>query len=425
MNPASPIHVVRSRFDQITELRAKGFSWPAIGRDLNMPADTVRISYRRELQRRTSPGYKTATCWVRDHQQEIAALRARGWTWVAIANLIPMSPDSDEAMPSLEMVIMECQSVMATPGPVPQPSLAIPEAVPAPETVSTQSHEPSTVKGQLSAAIAEMVAKQRAEEAKMRQQRERKANRKSVFDVKDDPCISVAELRAEHDKWIAIYRERAHRYKQIPDGDSRADEKLELKRLRDEANDMIQGYQRLIDSRASHRLTNRSKLCVLATAALACGVYVLAEDTPVLPDAITLIGFDRPDSIPGLTEIPDPVIIRPNLTQDEIERREVAYRTDMEAGIEVPPLASAKRQLAEALILRGAYEFRHSGWVRYDDIVVLAGIDMPSSTLSGYPVSRTEITLAPPLSPSDPVKADYPTEHQRDLIRQQYKGDWL
>jgi hypothetical protein len=300
-------------------------------------------------------------------------------------------------MPPLEMLIMECESVTAphipepepisqpvvqSSIPVPQPSLTMPEVTPVPQPVSTQSQEvKSPVTGQLNAAIKEIAAKEKAEEEKMRQKRERKANRKSVFEVKDDPGVSVAELRAEYDKWIAIYRERAKLYKAIPEGDiSHADEKLELERLRDEANDMTNGYYKLIDSRASHRLTNRSKLCVLATAALACGVYVLAEtDTPVLPDAITLIGFDRPDSIPGLTEIPDPVIIRPNLTQDEIERREAAYQNDMQAGIEAPTLnaTSPKRLLAEALILRGAYEFRHSGWIRYDELVVLSGIDMP------------------------------------------------
>jgi len=163
---------------------------------------------------------------------------------------------------------------------------------------------------------------------------------------------------------------------------------------------------------------------VLATAALACGAYALSETDA--PDAITLIGFDRPDAIAGLSEIPDPVIIRPNLSQDEIERRDAAYAADGQAGYaaaQVP--ASPKRLLAEALILRGAYEFRHNGWIRYDEIVELSGDDIPSPTLCGHPPSRTELTLAPPLSPSDPKKDDYPSDHQCDLAREQLKGDWL
>ena len=238
--------------------------------------------------------------------------------------------------------------------------------------------------------------------------------------------FGASRLRAQYDEWSAIYRGRAKLYSELPEDDEgRSDEKSQRERLRAEANDMTNGYYRLIASRASHRPTNRSKLCVLATAALACGAYVLAETNA--SDAITLHGFDRPDSIAGLTEIPDPVIIRPNLTQDEISRRGAAYHNDMQAGIEAPTLnaTSHKRLLAEALILRKAYEFRHNGWIRYDEIVVLSGCDIPSPSLCGHPPSRTELTLAPPLSASDPKKDDYPSDHQCDLAREQLKGDWL
>ena len=190
---------------------------------------------------------------------------------------------------------------------------------------------------------------------------------------------------------------------------------------------MTSGYYKLINSPASHRHTNRSKLCVLVTAALACGVYVLADtDTPTPPDAITLHGFDRPDRIAGLSEIPDPVIVRPEFTQDEIERQDAAYAADAQAGYhsaQVP--ASPKRLLAEALILRGAYEFRHNGWIRYDEIVELSGDDIPSASLCGHPASRSVLTLAPPPLPDDPEKDDYPSEYRRDLVREQFKGDWL
>ena len=237
--------------------------------------------------------------------------------------------------------------------------------------------------------------------------------------------VGASRLRAQYDEWIAIYRGRAKLYRELPEDDEgRSDEKSQRERLRAEANDMTNGYYRLIASRASHRLTDRSKLCVLATAALACGAYVLADTDA--PDAITLIGFDRPDSIADTTEIPDPVIIRPNLTQDEIERREAAYAADAQAGHDSAQIAtSPKRLLAEALILRGAYEFRHNGWIRYDEIVELSGDDIPSPSLCGHPASRTELTLAPPLSPSDPKKDDYPSYHQCDLIREQFRGDWL
>ena len=468
-----PIQVVRSRFNEITLLRSQGASWSAIGNELQVHANTLSILYQRELKRRTSPQYITATHWVSLHHDAIADLLARGFAWVSITNLIPVDPKPKGPMPTLEMLVAEYESVTASrvsdtphgPAPVadptyqssrddppapqpipdptpvalqsprippPQPKVPARTPSPAPWPVTAQSQE---VKGpftgrmkEYNALFMEADAKRKAEDAKAQRKKEYQKNRKSVFHVKEDPYISVAELRAEYDKWCKIHSERFSLYHEIPDDDeSQADLKFEHQRLLDDAEEMTSGYYKLINSRASHRLTNRSKLCVLATAALACGVYVLADtDTPAPPDAITLIGFDRPDSIADLTEIPDPVIIRPEFTQDEIERRDAAYAADEQAGYDSAQVpTSPKRLLAEALILRGAYEFRHNGWIRYDEIVELSGDDIPSPSLCGHPASRTELTLAPPLSPSDPKKDDYPSDHQCDLAREQLKGDWL
>jgi len=441
-----PIQVIRSRFNEITLWRSQGTPWSEISNELQIHANTLSILYQRELKRRTSPEYITATRWVSAHHDTIAEFLARGFTWVSITNLVPVVPKSNEASPTLEMLIVEYESVTAShipepeptnqpvvlpsiPQPIPQPSLSMPKVTPAPQPITTQSQEvrgPFT--GQLkdyNDEIKALGAKEKAEEEKMRQKRERQANRKNVFDIKDDPGVSVAELRAEYDRWIAIYRERAKLYREIPEDDEgRSDEKSQREQLRDEAHDMTTGYYKLIASRASHRLTNRSKLCVLATAALACGAYALSETDA--PDAITLIGFDRPDAIAGLSEIPDPVIIRPNLAQDEISRRDAAYHNDMQAGYDSAQMpASTKRLLAEALILRRAYEFRHNGWIRYDEIVELFGDDIPSPALCGHPPSRDRVTIAPPLSASDPKKDDYSSDHQCDLIREQFRGDWL
>ncbi|WP_298335868.1 hypothetical protein, partial [Ferrimicrobium sp.] len=88
------------------------------------------------------------------------------------------------------------------------------------------------------------------------------------------------------------------------------------------------------------------------------------------------------------------MIIRANLTPDEIERKEASYHNDAISDYDIPQTTSPKRLLAEALILRGAYEFRYNGWIRYGEIVVLSGIDIPSPSLCGHPASRTELTLA-------------------------------
>ena len=186
----------------------------------------------------------------------------------------------------------------------------------------------------------------KAEEEKIRQGRERRENRQSVFHIEEDPHVSLAELRAEYEKWCEIHSERVNLCYEIPDDDEGQTElKMESEALRGDSNEMRSGYRELIDACASHRLTNRSKLCVLSTAALACGAYTLSGANA--PDAITLYGFDRPDAIAGLSDIPDPVIIRPNLTLAEIVRREAAYDNDASAGYDFAQTASPKRLLAD------------------------------------------------------------------------------
>jgi hypothetical protein len=482
----TPIQIIRAHFDEITQWHAQGVRWSVIGKqiqvaDVVVNTNTLRTLYRRELIRRSSPEYAVAMQWVLDNVEEITRLRNRRFTWSSIVILVPPVAKAEVALATLDMFIIAAESIISnlsivnpsqqsgpatqqtTPAPShqtnPEPASVTPVGAPAPQPIHDSSPpapqaspkmpetptrplapalQPANAQspggdgpftGQLkeyNAEFAQINARKQAEEEKVRQKKERQENRKSVFRVEEDPCVSVAELRAEYKKWCNIHSERVDLYNEIPDEDeSRSDEKLERERLRDESDDMSNGYHRLIAARISHRLTSRSKLCVLATAALACGAYI-RTDTDA-PDAITLYGFDRPDSIAGLSETPDPVIIRPKLTQDEIERRVAAYHNDMQAGIEAPTLnaTSSKRLIAEALILRGAYEWRYKGWIRYDEIVVLSGIDIPSPSLCGHPASRTELTLAPPLSPSDPKKDDYPSDHQCDLAREQLKGDWL
>lgn len=463
----TPIQLVRSRFNEITRWRATGVRWLEIcdemqSDDVVVSANTLRILYQRELKRRKSPRYDAAIRWALANQATIADLLARGFTWVSITRLVPVVPGPDGAIPTLEMLVMEFESInhsqaVSVP-PVTEPELITPrapekppEAMPLPnQNHSELPSEPPTrvldpvppgqpsaaqsaadtsdgpftgkLKG-LNAEIMQDLANKKVEEEKARVKRELRANRKSVFAVKEDPYESVAEIKAEYDRWRKIHRERVKLYDDTDESD--ADLKSERERARDESDDMISGYQKLLRSRRSHDLTTRSKLCVLSTAALACGVYTITDTDA--PDAITLCGFDRPDSIEGMdaVEIPDPVIIRPNLTQDEIDRLEAARSADATASPQSDDTASPKRRIAEALVLRGVFEWRWKGWVRYDEIVVLEGTDLPSPSLCGYPASRSEITIAPPSRPDDPNKDDYPSVHRQELAQKQLKGVWL
>ena len=246
-----PIQVIRSRFNEITLWRSQGNPWSEISSELHVHANTLSILYQRELKRRTSPEYITATRWVSAHYGTIAELLVRGLTWVSITNLIPVVPESNEAMPTLEMLVTEYESVTASrvsdtphgpvpvadptyqshgdppaPQPIPDPapvalqSLRIPPTqpkplvrplTPAPQPANAQSPgSKGPFTGQLkeyNAEFMEIGAKEKAEEEKMRQKRERQANRPNVFDVKYDPGVSVAELRAEYDKWCKIHSE--------------------------------------------------------------------------------------------------------------------------------------------------------------------------------------------------------------------------
>ena len=491
---------IRTRFNEITELRSSGVSWAKIDEIVREPGQkpcpmSVRNLYCKDLVRRTSTKHLAACKWASDNYEAIKILLAEGHDWATIVGFLPFDPGS-VSLPTLNALIAEFKaldlarsqipaSATSTLRPSPQPEL---ERQPAqvrvsaqaePQSPSADQNQPSNPPGSpqntstgpmpeepaqvreaatavspglpgpalgdppaaarapaglhserlkvFNAETEQESAKKKAEEEKVQRKREQQANRKSVFHVEEDPNVSIAALRAEYDKWAKAKRERADLYYEIPETDeSRSEQKLERKRLWDESGDMATGYYKLLLERASHRLANRSKLCVLSTAALSCGAYVLADAEA--PDAITLCGFDRPDSITGMAdaEIPDPLIIRPNLSQAEIERLEDCYTEDIAKFPRFDGTASTPQKLiAEALILRGAFEWRWKGWIYYDKLAVLSGSDLPSPSLCGCVVPLEEIKLAPPPAPGDPKKDEYPYAGQQIQAQEHFRGEWL
>ena len=152
-----------------------------------------------------------------------------------------------------------------------------------------------------------------------------------------------------------------------------------------------------------------SKLHILAAKALQCGAFEVVD--PESENAIMLQGHDRPEAIEGLEEVPEPLFIRENLTDDELRKIQDAYATD---GLQLGKRAPVVR-LAEALCLRGEYLFR-LGWREYDTMVRLEGDDFPSPSIchaNRWQIRSTVVELWPKLTGNEPVQ---PSEYERKRL---------
>jgi sensor c-di-GMP phosphodiesterase-like protein len=156
----TPTQIVRSHFDEITDWRVQGISWAQISEELhltdkNTNVSTLRAIYQYERQRRTTPQYRTALCWVAAHQQEIAELRARGFSWLDVISMTPSqesagdstSPPKSVVKPPYKMLIEVYTSITerapahSASFPVPQTNRDLASIKPA---AVTQSHYPPT-----------------------------------------------------------------------------------------------------------------------------------------------------------------------------------------------------------------------------------------------------------------------------------------
>lgn len=135
----TPIQLVRSRFDEITQWHAQGVRWSEIGKqiqvaDVAVNTNTLRTLYRRELIRRSSPEYAVAMRWVLDNVEEITRLRNRGFTWSSIAILLPVTSEQEVRALTLDMLIIAAESVVHKPSPNPtthQPNRDLASVTPA------------------------------------------------------------------------------------------------------------------------------------------------------------------------------------------------------------------------------------------------------------------------------------------------------
>ena len=96
----TPTQIVRAHFDEITEWRARGFSWVQISKELHLTdkiknVSALRAIYQYERQRRTTPQYRAAQRWVAAHQREITDLRARGFSWRDVIIMVSSEDSSD------------------------------------------------------------------------------------------------------------------------------------------------------------------------------------------------------------------------------------------------------------------------------------------------------------------------------------------
>ena len=182
---------------------------------------------------------------------------------------------------------------------------------------------------------------------------------------------------------------------------------VEASREYDQLN--VDYLYRFSDFKAKH-----SKLHLLSTKALQCGAFEVVDAQA--ENAIKLQGYDRPDSIEGLEEVPEPLFIRENLTDEEQKKIEEAYVTDELDLSQRSPVI----RLAEAVCMRGEYLFR-LGWHEYDTLVRLEGKDFPSPTLCNankWQIRGQAIELWPKLTGNEPVQ---PSEFERK--RWTYKPD--
>ncbi len=199
-------------------------------------------------------------------------------------------------------------------------------------------------------------------------------------------------------------------------------------------------------TRHCHSKAARAVLATLSAAALSSGAFRIADESETVSilgherSAISLAGYDRPEQIAGVSEIPDPLYVIESFTPDDLTRLQGAYQADRaECPIFDHSAATPRRRLAEAVVLRGAYVWRSEGWCAYDDYTQLKGVDHPSpsllinSTLVATAVDHyldaidrscaPSVNLAPKLTGSEPDWSRI-EPWNRDKLRRT-TGGWL
>ena len=407
--------LVRDRFNEITQWRSQGEPWREIdGRframGQNPGTNSVRTLYRQELARRRTPEREAALRWANSNYGAIRDLLDQGYDWTAILVLIPPDFDVDPGSSGITRLVAEFMSIDGLRSKAQEPSS---RATGSESLLKTDPHPAVQESKSLLLPAKPTVPRPRPKPGTIRTDAERLG-----LTPRHNPFESAHELRervhAANLKSGEIYRSSLS----LPEGerDAAKQRHVEASREYDQLN--VDYLYRFSDFRAKY-----SKLHLLAAKALECGAFeVVGTD---LENAIMLQGYDRPEAIDGLDEMPEPLFIRENLSAEELAKIEEGYKTDgLERGKRSPVV-----RLTEALCLRGEYLFR-GGWREYDTMVRLEGDDFPSPALCNanrLQIRSRAIELWPKLTGEEPVQ---PSEYERKRLTYrpdpelEKRGEW-
>ncbi len=407
--------LVRDRFNEITQWRSIGESWleiegrfRAMGQDPG--TDSVRTLYRLELARRRSPEREAALRWANSNYQAIKDLLDQGYDWTAILILIPPDFDVDPGSSGITKLVLEFMSI---------------------DRYHSRSQEPlsratgseSLLKTDTDLASQEVKLLLPPAQTKMPRINPKPGTiltnaERLGLTPRHNPFESAHELRervhAANLKSAEIYRSSLSLREE--ERNAAKQRHVEASREYDQLN--VDYLCRFSDFRAKY-----SKLHLLVAKALECGAFEVVDAES--ENAIMLQGYDRPDAIEGLGEVPEPLFIRENLTAEELGKIEEAYKPD---GLELGKRSPVVR-LTEALCLRGEYLFR-GGWREYDTMVRLEGDDFPSPTICNankWQIRSRAIELWPKLTGNEPVQ---PSEYERKRLTYrpdpelEKRGEW-
>ena len=400
------------RFDAIAEWRGAGETWEAIGQRLFREGlvasrQAVRIAFERESRRRRDPGRVAMLRWLHANLAEIKVLREQGCGWDMVLALVP--PDFDTAQPGSDFAaivagfraIERSRSSVAQEKEMHTALAAVPAQPPGPAVAAPKPSQDSRVEsGQASKQWMSSASAPRLKPVPVA-----------------DPYQSGPELRAR----VYAAREKRNALRREEEA-APPERKAELRALGDVADREGDQLETEFLYRFSDWKATKSKLCLLSSAALACGAYVVCEEETV--GSITLRGYDRPEKIDGLDVVPDPLVIREDLTNAERDRIAAAHADDGPDHTSTPVLL-----LAEAVLVRGEYLIR-GGWHEYDTLVRLSGADLPANALTGAStlgIRTRSIDLWPRLTGAEPVKLsewEIKQEGRRPDPELERRGEW-
>ncbi len=239
-----------------------------------------------------------------------------------------------------------------------------------------------------------------------------------VYVPSDDPYVSKEELL---EKSSAAQAKRRHlldqfnaaqwQLKNMPvtsdnltEVDALIARRAELARAADDALYELEKCKSDFSKRYSDPRSTQTKLCLLSTSAIACGAHLIVDKES--PETITLRGYDRPEGLTGMDEVPDPLYIKANLTEEELARIADYHAQDARDFPKYDPgEPTSIRLLAEALLVRGQYIKALGDADDPATMVALRDDDCPSPSLAGTNYGSSNdpptITLYPSGTPAE------------------------